>query len=95
MTAPRSAFDDSTKLIFNASLPIVGLPIACDGVLEVTIETDREDSPSWAPTVARPRTPRSDASRPRIHYPLSRPRVATAVRASSFGCSGIKASALA
>jgi len=39
---PEPLFDDVTKLVFHIAMPILGLPVACDGVLEVTIETERE-----------------------------------------------------
>lgn len=39
---PSMPFQDVTRLVFHAALPIVGLPISYDGVLEVTLETERE-----------------------------------------------------
>lgn len=40
--APPALFDDPTKYLFNAAIPIVNFPIHGEGEIEVTIETERE-----------------------------------------------------
>jgi hypothetical protein len=39
---PAVVFDDSTRVTFGATLPITGMPIACEGIIEVAFETERE-----------------------------------------------------
>ena len=42
LVQPAPFFDDVTKLVFQTALPMLGFPIACEGIIEVTAETDRE-----------------------------------------------------
>ena len=40
--ATTALFDDPTKYLFNAGIPIVNFPLHGEGEIEVTIETERE-----------------------------------------------------
>jgi hypothetical protein len=42
LTPLNSPFDDPTRFMLNIQIPLVNFPIACDGAIQVEIETERE-----------------------------------------------------